>query len=1507
MFMTPRHPLHRLSLALLTTSLLLWAEEGRGAANEGFRPSIVTAKRIKNPQVGDLIPIAIKVEGTTEVRQTQIRTTFDPEFFEFVRFEMGNHPEHPMICPADPAEGSLELPCFLPRVLPLHEEDGIFVASGGGILLDGDSDTSGAGVLGTMIFRLIQDIGDESRFISVLSVRVAVSVDDFDIRRFDVGQFGVEAVLDFPNKIFEVDIKAKDISAVATWRTRDQGVDDIVTIDEISEDGTFLATVGQFEPPYIDRAPEALQVLRDLEAAGIDVLTADPEVIRNFVGFPIPPFGPDPFPALLEEAKVIVKQFRARLHVVPITGLAPATLYRATIRSTGLSGRDSPPQRAPFRTRREPDLRKLLAHGLDIQPGRTWFAVKFSTNRLVKTNYTVATVGGSEVDNGEVNPDGADVTIFEVKGLTPATEYVVDIVAELAGDIPAELPDADARTTLRKQIKTRLARKALNMAGVPFKIVGPESALIKFKTPLPVAPVVFYGPIPLDELSAKVTQDGGDMDDRYDWSTDGPATTDHEIDLTALDPETEYRYKIEFELTDDEGTRSFSTDPLGNQQWSRDLQFATPRADDLFEPKIESGPRVFTRNIIAVVQFENDVPTRAVATVGTEATFGTPDQFTFSDGLFSHEHSIILSGLEQDEDYLFGLEFTAANGVTGTFIGAASGAGKATGARQPPGGGGSFTTTNFPDTQFPVILSGPTVASKTHDTAIIEWTTDEPADSDIQFGTEALDDQETSGVSETDHKITLANLTPGTTYQYIVASTDASGNGATESAQAVFTTDPEVDLIAPSIVGTPAIGYRNDNSATVQWTTDEETTGQVEFGTDADLGFIRTLPETDTAHEITLTNLEASTTYFYKVSSSDLSNNGPTESTVLAFATDAAPDLTPPTITNVQVAEDETSAILTWDTNELADSFVDFGTISGLLTSTVGDVQDVKEHEITLTNLAPATTYFYTVGSVDRANNPPRESVQDQFTTLATADVTPPAQPSSLEGTEGSEQVVLSWDANDELDLAGYRLERRVAGTGSFTAIASGLEQPTYTDLGLTNQTTYEYRVVAVDRADNDSAESAPLSLTPVSSAAPTIPTNLARTGALRPTFRFANAEPFVADATLTYTVQVSTQEDFSDVTDSESGVAEDSDGLTTWTITRDLVEGGTYYWRVRALEGALIGPWTAPQVFVAEAVFLVADFNGDLEVNFDDFFRFVDVFGDPVTGDDAVFDLDHDGSVDFDDFFIFVDHFGDTATAGKAWAYAHVLDEEARLWLEARGSAPMSAGDGPAATATTGAESDRITVRVLADQVRDLEAYALVVDYDPRLVRFASARPGAGALLESQGGSAPLFSVLHQRKGELLMGNGLIDGEPVSGHGVLAELTFVTLATPTSGQSYFELREAFIKGGREEAVRRVRDVSSTQLLPQEFFLGANYPNPFNPATHINFALPVPAAVELKVYDVLGQLVRTLVADDQHPAGFYSVVWDGLNQQHQAVGSGIYFYRLSTPAFQQAGRMTLLK
>ena len=97
------------------------------------------------------------------------------------------------------------------------------------------------------------------------------------------------------------------------------------------------------------------------------------------------------------------------------------------------------------------------------------------------------------------------------------------------------------------------------------------------------------------------------------------------------------------------------------------------------------------------------------------------------------------------------------------------------------------------------------------------------------------------------------------------------------------------------------------------------------------------------------------------------------------------------------------------------------------------------------------------------------------------------------------------------------------------------------------------------------------------------------------------------------------------------------------------------------------------------------------------------------------------------------------------------------------------------------------------------------------------------------------------------------------------------------------------------------------QTLPTAFALADNFPNPFNPATTIKYALPQAADVELTVYNVVGQPVRTLVAEHQS-AGRYVVEWDATDDSGHSLSSGMYFYRLQAgEKFREVKKMLLLK
>ncbi len=94
--------------------------------------------------------------------------------------------------------------------------------------------------------------------------------------------------------------------------------------------------------------------------------------------------------------------------------------------------------------------------------------------------------------------------------------------------------------------------------------------------------------------------------------------------------------------------------------------------------------------------------------------------------------------------------------------------------------------------------------------------------------------------------------------------------------------------------------------------------------------------------------------------------------------------------------------------------------------------------------------------------------------------------------------------------------------------------------------------------------------------------------------------------------------------------------------------------------------------------------------------------------------------------------------------------------------------------------------------------------------------------------------------------------------------------------------------------------------IPTEYALHDNYPNPFNPITHIKYDIPENTYVRLSIYNTLGQHVVDLVNEEQAP-GFYQMQWNGLSKKGTPVGSGLYFYRLTTPDFTKSEKMTFLK
>jgi hypothetical protein len=145
-----------------------------------------------------------------------------------------------------------------------------------------------------------------------------------------------------------------------------------------------------------------------------------------------------------------------------------------------------------------------------------------------------------------------------------------------------------------------------------------------------------------------------------------------------------------------------------------------------------------------------------------------------------------------------------------------------------------------------------------------------------------------------------------------------------------------------------------------------------------------------------------------------------------------------------------------------------------------------------------------------------------------------------------------------------------------------------------------------------------------------------------------------------------------------------------------------------------------------------------------------------------------------------------------------------------------------------------------------------------------------------------------------------------VEGHGTTLTPQYYTYTdvTGSSGVVYYRLKQIdldgsfhFTEGIQPGAATGVR----AEVLPTEFSLGQNYPNPFNPSTIIRYGIPVDGFVSLKVFNLMGQVVKTLV-EGRMSAGYHDVKLDSSD-----MASGLYLYRIQAGAFTETKKLVLIR
>ncbi|KAA3616100.1 MAG: T9SS C-terminal target domain-containing protein [Calditrichaeota bacterium] len=181
----------------------------------------------------------------------------------------------------------------------------------------------------------------------------------------------------------------------------------------------------------------------------------------------------------------------------------------------------------------------------------------------------------------------------------------------------------------------------------------------------------------------------------------------------------------------------------------------------------------------------------------------------------------------------------------------------------------------------------------------------------------------------------------------------------------------------------------------------------------------------------------------------------------------------------------------------------------------------------------------------------------------------------------------------------------------------------------------------------------------------------------------------------------------------------------------------------------------------------------------------------------------------------------------------------------------------------------------------------------------------------ESENAGFDIYRSSTENGGYNRINNELIPGQGNSGTGStytyndfdveFSESYFYKLADVSlAGQLFFHgpVNETFLPSNVDEEF---------SILPEKITLEQNYPNPFNPETTISFGLPKPANVTLKIYNLLGKEVKSLLENKFHPAGYVHYKWDGRDNQNQLVNTGLFYLRLESNGFVATRKMLVLR
>ena len=461
----------------------------------------------------------------------------------------------------------------------------------------------------------------------------------------------------------------------------------------------------------------------------------------------------------------------------------------------------------------------------------------------------------------------------------------------------------------------------------------------------------------------------------------------------------------------------------------------------------------------AVITWTTDQPSTSLVNYGTTAGYGSASTLVTT---LATSHTVTLTGLTAGTTYDFDVVSANSSAVS-------SASGNAT-----------FTTTSVAST--PPAISNVSTTNVSQNSVTVTWTTDQPSSSWVSYGTTTSYGSSSGLIAAlvTAHSVTLTGLTAGTTYDFDVTSANAAGQSTT-SPNSTFTTPSSTAI--PPYVGYVAAWGINNTGATVTWSTDVAANAQLAYGTTMALGQLSPLQTAMTAsHGVTLTGLVSGTTYYF-VAQSTGANGVTGYSSVMSFTTTGTAPAGPPVISNMLVSSIiNTSATITWTTDQASSSLVNFGTTTGYGSASPLNPTLVTSHSVTLTGLTPGTTYDFDVVSANLGGMSSTSANATFVTTNVTS--TPPVISNVAAANLTSTSVTVTWTTDQP--SSSQISYGTTTGYGSSTTLDTNLVTAhSETITGLAAGTAYDFDVTSTTASSLSTTSPNSTFTTPATTAIP--------------------------------------------------------------------------------------------------------------------------------------------------------------------------------------------------------------------------------------------------------------------------------------------------------------------------------------------------------------------------------------------------------------------------------------